>query len=63
MLLEMYSDLTEHHIGNMQKTILCPSLVLKILFKLFTFLCATPQTNGAAATMFYVLKNIITVAR
>ena len=33
-------------------------LVLKILFKLFTFLCAAPQTNGAAATMFRQLSII-----
>ena len=33
-------------------------LFLKILFKLLTFLCAAPQTNGAAATMFRQLSII-----
>ena len=32
-------------------------LVLKILFRLYTFLCATPQTNGAAATILYMIAR------
>ena len=36
-------------------------IIMYIGFKdfihIFTFLCAAPQTNGAAATMFYVLTK------
>ena len=32
-------------------------MFLKILFRLFTFLCATPQTNGAAATILYMIAR------